>query len=425
MRWEIDMEVPTPPEISPPEQIRSEMESFQVENLTLITPILGGGVHALENDATLPIRGQEIKGQLRFWWRTFQTAGSVKELWEKECELWGGQENASQVSIGIDITANNWNHITYTKETKESCIPKYVIFPLDNAKDASGSFSLMDKGCFSLTIAYPASRKQEVLDALRLWILFGGLGARTRRGMGCVYSPKWPKWSESEIIEWLHQLVPYTEEPITSFVPEWPSLLGAHFFCKKESIINSACGIKTNWKLWLNQYQKFRQHRVDKDTGKTSPFGKSTWPEPDAIRDIDKKKSPKETSWFPRGAYGLPILFHFPPNHDDMNYTLSAQDRDGNDLDRWSSPLFIKVQQLDAQNCLKIYLKLNSPMPATWTLKNDDTTGPAMVLHSMHSPLAKHPASDPPLQGKDPYTALFTHMSGNAAPIILGNGGME
>jgi CRISPR type III-B/RAMP module RAMP protein Cmr1 len=52
----------------------------QVRHYQLITPLYGGGVEANKNDELTPIRGTEIRGQLRFWWRATRGCFTTEEL---------------------------------------------------------------------------------------------------------------------------------------------------------------------------------------------------------------------------------------------------------------------------------------------------------------------------------------------------------
>ncbi len=63
----------------------------QIREYQLITPLFGGGVTPGEIDPVTAIRGTEIRGQLRFWWRACR-AGQYKDLQEmKKAEdtIWG------------------------------------------------------------------------------------------------------------------------------------------------------------------------------------------------------------------------------------------------------------------------------------------------------------------------------------------------
>src|SRR5258708_3373767 len=80
-----------------------EYLSYEIE---VITPIAGGGVEAKTPDPVTPVRGTEIRGQLRFWWRATRGAAfdTVARLKEREDEIWGSTKKASQVAVEVSIT---------------------------------------------------------------------------------------------------------------------------------------------------------------------------------------------------------------------------------------------------------------------------------------------------------------------------------
>jgi CRISPR-associated protein Cmr1 len=67
------------------------------------------------------------------------------------------------------------------------------------------------------------------------------------------------------------------------------------------------------WEALIGELKRFRQAR---DNG---AYGRSKWNEPEQVRRISKKRSSKHVEIpdllsvkkFPRGEFGLPILFHF------------------------------------------------------------------------------------------------------------------
>ncbi len=416
MRWQISAveKVPEKPKVPTKQGIRSGMKSVTLENLTLVTPMLGGGVESLKVDREMPVRVQAIRGQLRFWWRTFQKEKSIQELRNREATIWGSTQSASKVTISLEVTDGNWRTIPYRRETKprDTELPKYAIFPLDNTKDEiSGqyiqNFELIAGGRFDLKMDYDQRFEHDALNSLKLWLLFGGLGARTRRGMGTVYSPKWPGWkNRGEVMQWLKNLAPELDDGAQR---PWPVLAGAQVLAE-EAMISPTMDVNILWKKWIERYQGFRQHRINKKTGKRSPFGKSTWPEPKAIRKLHSSRQLDKSAYFPRGAFGLPIVFHF--KDEGWDDTLVGK-KGGETLDRWASPVILKVFRLNEKTAVRLCLKLNSPLPEGFRLEGNHNAD----LPDLAYPLAKkHP--EPPLNGLDPYSALFKAMS-NTDPVRL------
>src|SRR5882672_8573884 len=83
-----------------------EERSYRIE---LITPLFGGGVEAGENDATMPVRGTAIRGQLQFWWRATRGAAcaTLAEMRERHRAVWGATEEVSPVKVELtDVQAS-------------------------------------------------------------------------------------------------------------------------------------------------------------------------------------------------------------------------------------------------------------------------------------------------------------------------------
>ena len=411
MRWKSSDKAPEPPgDIQVVESAaHGRKKEIIINNIGLITPMLGGGVESLRIDHGMLIRAASIRGHLRFWWRTFQDCADVKALREKEKALWGSTENASKVIVRVQTT-NQGRPVEYKKDTKANAteLPKYVIFPLDNTKDVK-AFTLKEGISFDLHLTYPSDREKELFTAVKLWLLFGGIGARTRRGMGSLYCGAWTGWQSREnVVDWLQEVIPAGNP---SGEPKWPSLIGGRL-----QLIERDChtNIVELWRGWINNYQRFRQFRVDKHTGKKDDWGHSVWPEPNAIRTLHREGSFENNAYFPRGAYGLPISFHFG-ERDPLNCTLCGSADDV--MERWSSPVILKVARLSQDKCLKICLKLNSPLPEGWCLKRESDE---KKLPPSAYPMADHPAKHgDALHGNDPYTALFKAMA-QEDPMILG-----
>src|SRR5512133_98402 len=163
----------------------------------IITPMFGGDSKSWELNIKAPVRAQSIKGQLRFWWRTMQFIDKKEELLEKENRLWGGKISETQsvqsrvkLSIihkenGIKIQKAELNE----KETtiKNEIIPTYLAFPITSELKGGKVIEYVTEVNFILQLIFPVEFENEILDTLKLWTLFGGVGARTRRGCGGLF----------------------------------------------------------------------------------------------------------------------------------------------------------------------------------------------------------------------------------------------
>ena len=81
-----------PPDILPPEIITYQSLDLieQIREYQLITPLYGGGVTPGEFDPLTPVRGSEIRGHLRFWWRATrggQFGGDMAAMEKREGEI--------------------------------------------------------------------------------------------------------------------------------------------------------------------------------------------------------------------------------------------------------------------------------------------------------------------------------------------------
>jgi CRISPR-associated protein Cmr1 len=169
-------------------------ESFQV---TTLTPIYGGGIEAGVPDMTMPVRVASIRGQLRFWWRllkSYRRENSMQgaELFNAEREIWGGmsegnEDHASKVKFRVYGLPDFHpiSSVAFSQQQNDSAI-NYVLF----SAITTGA-SLIPAGLrFTLDIecnkACTPEQHHEVFEALRWWASFGGIGSRTRRGLGSI-----------------------------------------------------------------------------------------------------------------------------------------------------------------------------------------------------------------------------------------------
>jgi CRISPR-associated protein Cmr1 len=172
-------------------QAPAKRETIELE-LRLITPMFGGGYKAREVDTVQPIRPAAIRGHLRFWWRA--TAGaryaSVAELHKAETELWGGASTKDNPAVGkVAIRVEVKDKGQMVGYGSRGGLPKYFLFPFRPQKNIPAT-----KGCenvvFTLRLILDTSlseaQRAEVTTALKAWIAFGGVGARTRRGCGAL-----------------------------------------------------------------------------------------------------------------------------------------------------------------------------------------------------------------------------------------------
>lgn len=358
----------SPPEIASVQALMLENRGSDKDQVhrfacTLVTPMYGGGVEKGTVDLAMPIRATAIRGQLRHWWRLLNRKNehgklrSPQELFKIERDIWGGLGDAdtlaaSKVSVSVKARPAREAELQPVAafETRGDRlkgpffknVPAYALFPaqgkMERGQVTEQPKELLRAGFkFELVLNFDknlddATRKQ-VLDSVRWWGSFGGVGARTRRGCGAV-----------EIVDANRR--PQHVRPAEVEAEGWQLVLHA-----------PAKDATTAWTKAIDALQSFRQGpNQGRNPGQGNHPGRSRWPEPDAIRRITEKNDPKHKpehkagNVFPRAAFGLPIIFHFKDDRtkddrtgDPMETTLKPCPEGSNAAaERMASPLIVR-----------------------------------------------------------------------------------
>jgi CRISPR-associated protein Cmr1 len=328
--------------------------------LKVVTLLHGGGPIASEGDhpssptrnpdPVTPIRVASIRGQLRFWWRATHgcTADNLAQMLQWEDDLWGtaatkdATRNPGRVELRLEGSQPKQK-----KELTETLGPigmglRYGAFATANLTRLAEGMTL-----FAWVRTFKHSNlsidecKGQVRDAVHAWLLFGGLGGRTRRGFGALKSEGLPEASE---------FLQRFGDPSRARVRLVPSLHGAELY------LSDRAGLTAHeaHKAALSELRKFRQEvgiARNKDSNSNHP-GRSRWPEPDAIRVLTGRNALNHPPMnmpraFPRAAFGLPIEFKFkePRQGDpDKSTLIPGKDARGNGVapSRMASPLILR-----------------------------------------------------------------------------------
>jgi CRISPR-associated protein Cmr1 len=320
-----------------PENCRHNKETREFE-IQLVTPMFGGGVVAGEIDPICPIRGTSIRGQLRTWWRIIYGYSLGRGMWQREEEIFGTTKFPSSLTVMVldqptlrldeaDF-GDSFGPIAYAlfaavenkqRVAKEGC--KFCLRVSWDTPERLGHLRFAQneqqrKEGMGLLPPVIADISAEIEGALRAWLSFGGIGARTRRGCGTIFCEMATQAS-----------LPFIPGRILLGLPQTNSLEA--------------------WKKSVAVYQEFRQTPRGKKHSKTIHTrngpktiqvpGRSHWPEADSIRhitgcslksqserpigDVLADEDPHDHSTpvvprellpaFPKGVLGLPINFHF------------------------------------------------------------------------------------------------------------------
>lgn len=339
-------------------------------SLSLATPMFGGGVKAGEVDLDQPFRPSAIRGQLRFWWRATSGARycTPDKLFEAEARLWGDTSHASRVRLrvrNVDAkkkdTDKGWHPGAKRPQREDPNYVHFLISDSDMKAEQEGDKPIPERrllsGSFDLDVEWSGLDEQqahEAATAIRAWILFGGIGARTRRGCGTLFAAPLDGFDPSHAKESICKLF--------SFLPKgqarpWPTLKGGTL------LLGMPGPSQDVWKKLIRLYAEFRQQRTPAPSRQDSP-GRSYWPEPEAIREITGQRmkrhgrlegDPKE---FPRALLGLPIITQFKDEdrNDPAKTTLEAE----GGIRRHASPLILKVLPVSKDRAIPMVLLLNT-----------------------------------------------------------------
>lgn len=441
---------------------------------TLVTPMYGGGVQAGVVDTDMPIRATAIRGQLRYWWRFLHRQRhaaahpgqpiTAEALFAAERAIWGGLGNASNSASAKDALAkstvtvrvsacdgialalqgtqtetnNERGDIVFRWKPEYSEAARYALFPAqgqtdkeDRQKVAKEPAEVAKPGFrFLLRISVtpgitskPITNAdwESVLEAVRWWAAFGGVGARTRRGLGAVAVED----DAGQIIE-----TP-SDDDITAVNCE-------------VSLVQHGKGDAplVAWEKAISCLRELRQGidvgrtpgRPNKQ-GKVMP-GRSMWPESGNIREsISQRRGEHskrhasesgENMGFPRAMFGLPIITHFikrkdgnkePPDTELVPH-LSGEEKEAT---RMASPLLLRPMYRDnAWHAGALLLPNHARRDFDLVLKKGKATVKRLPAGTWWQ--AKFAESIPPLSGhEDPLRAYLARLRAAGAPAIAKN----
>lgn len=429
------------------------------------TPCLGGGTKAGKIDEKFPVRASSIRGHLRFWWRllnaaAFQQPGAATDLpalRRREQEIFGGPDFPSPLHLQVTTERCRWDqgntrsaadHFGFDRNDPEC----YALFPPLNDKDKTQTQAtkIIKEGfSFDLRLTWPSQQRlavmraaqnadrqrmspplpplpatiqdptDEIQQAVLAWLRWGGLGARTRRGVGsldCVTGPA--------------EMSMHTD---TAPPP------GCRLFLYSPRQPDAAWNAMQAWNTAVKIYQRFRQSFRRPASGSNRFPGRSRWPEPDSIRMLTRCSDPDhgtpmyplDQPLFPRAVLGLPIGFQFKsgpqdkasPDKDPARVTLVPKGKD-----RMASPVITKAVFMDGQwKSAILILPFHDALSMTCTLK--DTSGPALWEAQLRRPgtleidVPPPQIAGPPVAGLSDKTPLHGNSNAIAALIeFLGKG---
>jgi len=423
----------------------------QTRRYKLITPLFGGGVKPGEADPITVVRASEVRGHLRFWWRATrggQFGGDPDKMRKAEEAIWGSAAGKDKPGPSIvNIRVYDWidrpklASVSVQKKGKTEVVDvgdpsspySYVAFPLRKTPDkpaghlrqAGIEFSVeirLTRTQVAVVLTRTESITLNLLDeveaAIWAWETFGGIGARTRRGFGALHclemddkpyqmprSLDMNKWIENQL-----------EHHVTS--GPWPNNVPHLNRNVANSIRIRPKGGKHDadeaWQWLFGRFRAFRQDRYPKFGG---PYGRSKWPEPDEVRrragtfadgyikGTYKKHDPVHmVRKFPRGRFGLPIIFQFKDEDVKIGDPTPAT-LEGTYHDRYASRLILRPIMCSDKTAFGLACVLDGPPdpPGGYTLHLDPYTQVPVQANLV----APEPSQITPLGGESDVLKAF------------------
>jgi len=341
--------VPEPPPLHA--STRTAPLKFSID---VVTPMFGGGYEAGECDTDMPVRATSVRGHLRFWWRALYGAryATPDEMRTAENAHWGDTTRKGRVWVDVDVKKRGepyWPH-----DVSQGSAISYALFPYrpQEGRQPKPERHGLTGVKFDLILTGPDCQSPEILGAVQAWVRYGGVGSRTRRGLGSLACGA--KFS-------------HTPPPAAPAVLQYPVLAGSTCLLQtglspKDTDPRDAVA---NWQNAIEVYQRFRQNRP-------SHKDRSRWPEPDTIRWLTGQYGPHHNEpvtaleGFPRADLGLPIIFSFAGNRKnwrdvdkDPAATTLAPSASGEG--RFASPVITKPLDMGDGTFRPMILILNSP----------------------------------------------------------------
>src|SRR5690606_3767648 len=258
---------------------------------------------------------------------------------QRESALWGraASDEGGRSAVEIRVSIEHRGH----RDDNE-----IILYPRKNQQETPGAYALWPARAETRTKMPTAPRRQpgtkfqltlkiagteeyeiEVKNALRAWILFGGYGGRTRRGLGSLtvidnVSDWLPTAATREAIKKLFGFDIFAAPARTPGDVPWLGGASIH-------IGSAGRKAQTAWTTALNWLKEFRQGykgeagrraRGPGPNGNTQRPSISNWPEADKVRRLSTPQgrlrwahTPRhnQTPVWPRAGFGLPIIGQF------------------------------------------------------------------------------------------------------------------
>ena len=324
-----------------------ELVELRVQ-LEVVTPILGGSHQTRAIDDLDVIRAPSVRGHLRSWWRTLYAKdySTPEALYRRESALWGraandeGGRSAVEIRVGVERagTTDSSEIRLFPGRDQPATPGAYALWPARGDGSGAPTAPRRQPGTqFQLTLKVPVADEAEVRNALRAWILFGGYGGRTRRGLGSLKvledANSWlPSAGTRAALTTLFGLDVFAAPARTPGDVPWLGGAAIHVGTKGPDAQRA-------WTMALDWVKDFRQGTAGHQGSRAREPGRngnaqrpsiSNWPEGDKVRRLSSPQggvrwahTPRhnQTPAWPRAGFGLPIIGQFQSKSREVHPT--------------------------------------------------------------------------------------------------------
>ena len=313
-------------------------------------------------DERHPVRAASVRGHLRFWWRATAGAGyaTAKDLYDAESALWGNTETPGRVRVEVEVTNAGqevWpSSYGQSKEgpIKNGPLEAYFLHPFQANKkkeipEVSGRVGI----AFTVTLTLhrlSAAEREQVVTAVRAWIAFGGVGARTRRGCGALTvtgdAAQWLPAEPADLWAWFGREERAVPTPQHSVLAGAKALLGPVGDNPEKDV----------WRDLGRFWARFRKGHYTERRPTYSPMSGGAWRDHRTLQAGLRRDEPARLA---KPFLGLPIVYQKFPRTNAFSGTIEGA-QEGKK--RMASPVILKPCAF-CDGVRGLVLVLNAPPP--------------------------------------------------------------
>jgi len=328
-------------------------------DLKLVTPMMGGGSVAGRPDLDYPIRSSSVRGALRRWWRASICFSNFAEMKSREAALWGMVgETSTSSRVKVEVIANPITAADITNLKGSSSPPySYGVLSNEGGKSDDEKTKILSKCEFKVIVSVLDLNSEcqvsdeeidEVRRAFGCWVMFGGIGSRTRRGFGSIQMVPADKSHPNAVLcSNVSHLLGSLPKPVVKvdFPSGFTSLQGGSVFVSKVPC-------ESAMKAWTDSVEVLRCFRKGQMLGSERPSrgmeSHSPWPEADSLRGSGRElREMGGKMAFPRAELGLPLAF--PNVVDSFSASEIRKVSDFLAKSRLASPVIVRPLLIDGK----------------------------------------------------------------------------